>query len=67
MSLAVCILIRSLDPGKTEEFIQFSTARGLRSVYSNIYHAAASNRVCGHGSEHYSDMGHYVPIIRVLV
>jgi hypothetical protein len=44
MSLAVCILIRSLDPGKTEEYIQFSTARGLRSVYSNIYHASSQHQ-----------------------
>lgn len=39
MALAVCILIWSLDQGKTEEFIQFLTARTLRSVYSNLYHA----------------------------
>jgi hypothetical protein len=26
MGLVVCILIRTLDPGKTEELIQFSTA-----------------------------------------
>jgi hypothetical protein len=32
MSLAVCILIQSLDPSKIEEFIQFSTARALRSI-----------------------------------
>ncbi len=44
MTLAVCILIRSLDPGKTEEFIQFSTARGLRSVYSNIFHASSQQQ-----------------------
>jgi hypothetical protein len=44
MGLAVCILIRSLDPGKTEEFIQFSTARGLRSVYSNIFHASSQQQ-----------------------
>jgi hypothetical protein len=27
----------------------------------------ASNRDQGHGSEHYSDMGHYLPMVRVLV
>jgi hypothetical protein len=41
MGLAVCILLRTLDPGKTEALIQFSTARYLRSVYSNVYHASA--------------------------
>jgi hypothetical protein len=44
MGLAVCILLRSLDPGKTEELIQFSTARNFRSVYSNIYHASAQHQ-----------------------
>jgi hypothetical protein len=44
MGLAVCILIRSLDPGRTEELIQFSTARYLRSVYSNVYHASAQHQ-----------------------
>jgi hypothetical protein len=44
MGLAVCILIRTLDPGKTEDLIQFSTARNLRSVYSNIYHASAHHQ-----------------------
>jgi hypothetical protein len=41
MGLVVCILLRTPDPGKTEALIQFSTARYLRSVYSNIYHALA--------------------------
>jgi hypothetical protein len=44
MGLAVCILIRTLDPGRTEELIQFSTARYLRSVYSNIYHASSQHQ-----------------------
>ena len=44
MALAVCLLIRSLDPGKTEETIQFSTARYIRSVYSNIYHATSEHQ-----------------------
>jgi hypothetical protein len=44
MRLAVCILLRSLDPGKTEDTIQFSTARYLRSVFSNIYHASAEHQ-----------------------
>ncbi len=29
IGLAVCILIRTLDPGKKEDLIQFSTARML--------------------------------------
>jgi hypothetical protein len=45
MGLAVCILLRTLDPGRTEEHIQFSTARYLRSVYSNIYHASSRHQV----------------------
>jgi hypothetical protein len=44
MALAVCILIRSLDPGNTEEFVQFSTARNLRSVYSNSFHASSQHQ-----------------------
>jgi hypothetical protein len=44
MSLAVCILIRTLDPGRTEELVQFSTARTLRSVYSNVYHASSQHQ-----------------------
>jgi hypothetical protein len=44
MALAVSILLRSLDPGRTEDTIQFSTARYLRSVYSNIYHASAEHQ-----------------------
>lgn len=40
MLAAVCLLRRSLDPGRTEALIQFSTARKLRSAYSNVYHAS---------------------------
>jgi len=40
MKLATCMLIRSLDPGKTEETIQFSTMRKLRSAYSNTWNAS---------------------------
>jgi hypothetical protein len=45
MGLAVCILLRTLDPGKTEDLIQFSTARNLRNVYSNIYHASVCHQL----------------------
>jgi hypothetical protein len=44
MGLAVCVLLRTLDPGKTEDLIQFSTARNLRSVFSNIYHASVCHQ-----------------------
>jgi hypothetical protein len=44
MALVVCILIRSLDPGLTEEFVQFSTACNLRSVYSNTFHASLQHQ-----------------------
>jgi hypothetical protein len=44
MGLAVCILIRTLDPGQTEDLIQFSTARYLRSAYSSMYHASACHQ-----------------------
>jgi hypothetical protein len=44
MGLAVCILIRTLDPGKTEEMIQFLMARYLRSAYSSMYHASARHQ-----------------------
>lgn len=40
MLAAVCLLRRSLDAGRTENMIQFSTARKLRSAYSNVYHAS---------------------------
>jgi hypothetical protein len=44
MGLAVCILIRTLDPGRTEDLVQFSTARYLRSAYSSMYHASARHQ-----------------------
>jgi hypothetical protein len=38
---AACVLLqRSLDSGKTERFIQFSTARKIGSTYSNVYHSS---------------------------
>jgi hypothetical protein len=43
MTLAVCILLRSLDAGRTEDTIQFSTARFLRSAFSNVYHASSQH------------------------
>lgn len=40
MKAAVTLLRRSLDPGRHERTIQFSTARKLRSAFSNAYHAS---------------------------
>ena len=41
MKLAVVMLERSLDPGKNEKLVQYSTVRTLRSAYSNIFHASS--------------------------
>jgi hypothetical protein len=40
MKIVCMILHQTLDPGKHEEHIQFSTARKIRSAYSNVYHAS---------------------------
>ena len=40
MKLAICMLVRSLDPGKNEDTIQFSTMRKLRSAYANAWNAS---------------------------
>ena len=40
MSLAVCVLLRTLDPGKNESTIQFSTAQKLKSSFANMYRAS---------------------------
>ena len=44
MGLAICILLWTLEPGKTEELIQFSTARNLCSIYSNMYQASVCHQ-----------------------
>ena len=41
MAAAVVMLKRSLDPGRWEKYIQFSTARRIRSAFSNVYHSSA--------------------------
>jgi hypothetical protein len=41
MGVAVCMLLRSLDAGRTADLVQFSTVRYLRSVYTNVYHASS--------------------------
>jgi hypothetical protein len=40
MKVACVLLARSLDPGKNERYIQFSTARKIRCAFSNAYHAS---------------------------
>jgi hypothetical protein len=45
MKLAVAMLVRSLDPGKTERYVQFGTVRPLWSAYANIYHASKEHLV----------------------
>ena len=45
MKLAMTMLQRSLDPGRTEERIQFSTMRRMRTGFANVY--GASHRMDG--------------------
>jgi hypothetical protein len=40
MSVAVLILMRSLDPGINETYVQFNTARKMRSAYANFWQAS---------------------------
>ncbi len=40
MSVATATLSRSLDPGRNAEYIQFNTARRIRSAYSNAWNAS---------------------------
>lgn len=40
MSVAVCILLRSLDAGRNEETIQFSTATKMKSSFANVWKAS---------------------------
>jgi hypothetical protein len=47
VGIAVITLYRSLDPGKNTENIQFSTARRLRSVYSNLWGASVHSMTKG--------------------
>lgn len=41
MKVAVCMLLRLLDPGRTTELVQVSTVRYLRSAHTNVYHASS--------------------------
>jgi hypothetical protein len=40
MGVAVCILLRSLDAGRNEETIQFSTATKMKSSFANMWRAS---------------------------
>jgi hypothetical protein len=40
MSVAVCILLRSLDMGKNEPTIQFSTTQKMKTSFSNMWRAS---------------------------
>ncbi len=42
MSVAAATLSRSLDPGKNAEYIQFNTARRIRSAYSNCWNSSVN-------------------------
>ena len=41
VTVAVGLLVKSLNPGKYADHTQFETMRKLRSAYSNLYHASA--------------------------
>jgi hypothetical protein len=47
MGIAVVTLRRSLDPGKNGDNVQFSTARRLRSVYSNLWGSSVHSMTKG--------------------
>jgi hypothetical protein len=40
MGLAVCILMRSLDGGKNEKTLQFSTTQKMKTAFSNVWRAS---------------------------
>ena len=40
MKIACVTLLKSLAPGKWENTVQYATARRMRSVFSNLYHAS---------------------------
>jgi hypothetical protein len=44
MSAAIVILQLSLNPGKNDKHVQFSTIRKFRSAFSNVYHASAAGQ-----------------------
>ena len=42
MSVAVCILLRSLDAGRNETTIQFSTTQKMKTAYANVWRASVN-------------------------
>jgi hypothetical protein len=40
VSLAVCFLVKSLDPGKNEKTVQYNTARGIRTSFNNLWNVS---------------------------
>ncbi len=44
MSAAIVTLQLSLNPGKYDKNVQFSTIRKFRSAYSNVYHASVEGQ-----------------------
>lgn len=45
MGLAVCMLLRSLDVGKNEKTIQFSTTQKMKSSFANMWRASENGSV----------------------
>ena len=41
VTVAIAMLVKSLNPGRYEEYTQFETMRKLRSAFSNLHHASA--------------------------
>jgi len=44
MGAAVVMLQHSLNPGKNDNTIQFSTVRKLRAAFSNVYHPSSEGQ-----------------------
>jgi hypothetical protein len=40
MSMAICILMRSLDEGRTEPTVQFATTQKMKSSFANMWRAS---------------------------
>jgi hypothetical protein len=68
MKVGCVLLARSLDPGKNERYIQFSTARKIRSAYSNMYHASSKiDGGDGNGLRDFQDLRDPVSDLWILV
>ncbi len=44
MGIAVCILMKSLDPGRNEKFVQYGSAKKMRSAFANLRQASLEGR-----------------------